>query len=121
MASGASADVIHLKNGRTIWADHVNENGAHVEYDVGEDSYAIPKTRSTTSKPAELLLRLHPQGTVARAPDVPAFAPKDSLKNDSGLTDKIIRDHKVDPDALAALELSDSAPSRRRVFHRRQI
>ena len=44
MALGASADVIHLKNGRTIWADHVNENGAHVEYDVGEDSYAIPKT-----------------------------------------------------------------------------
>src|SRR5215470_5924175 len=40
----APAEVIHLKNGRTIWSDHVHENGAHVEYDVGEDSYAIPKS-----------------------------------------------------------------------------
>ena len=40
----ASADVIHLKNGRTIWADQVRENKDHVEYDLGEDTYAIPKS-----------------------------------------------------------------------------
>ena len=40
----ASADVIHLKNGRTIWADHVRQNGNHVEYDLGDDSYAIPRS-----------------------------------------------------------------------------
>ena len=40
----ASADVIHLKNGRTIWADQVRENKDRIEYDLGEDTYAIPKS-----------------------------------------------------------------------------
>src|ERR1700674_5219702 len=42
----APADVIHLKNGRTIWADQVRENANkdRVEYDLGEDTYAIPKS-----------------------------------------------------------------------------
>ena len=39
----APAEVIHLKNGRTIWADHVRDDGTHIEYDLGDDSYAIPK------------------------------------------------------------------------------
>ena len=45
-ALSAPADVIHLKNGRTIWADQVREdkNKDRVEYDVGEDTYAIPKS-----------------------------------------------------------------------------
>ena len=40
----AWADTIHLKNGRTIQADSVREAGDRVEYDIGEDSYAIPKS-----------------------------------------------------------------------------
>jgi len=40
----APADVIHLKNGRTIWADQIRENKDRVEYDLGEDTYAIPKS-----------------------------------------------------------------------------
>ena len=43
-AACASAEVIHLKNGRTIYADQVHENGNRLEYEVGEDSYAIPKS-----------------------------------------------------------------------------
>ena len=41
---GAWADTIHLKNGRTILADHVRESGSRYEYEVGEDTYAIPKS-----------------------------------------------------------------------------
>ena len=51
LRSSAWADTIHLKNGRTIVADQVRENGNHYEYDIGEDSYAIPKSPSTTSTP----------------------------------------------------------------------
>ena len=40
----APAEVIHLKNGRSIWAEHVHENGSHIEYDLGDNSYAIPKS-----------------------------------------------------------------------------
>ena len=32
------------KNGRTILADHVRENGNRYEYDIGDDSYAIQKS-----------------------------------------------------------------------------
>jgi hypothetical protein len=44
LALPAPADVIHLKNGRTIWADQVRESKDRVEYDLGEDTYAIPKS-----------------------------------------------------------------------------
>jgi len=44
-ASSAEADTIHLKNGRSILADSVRENGNHYEYDIGDDSYAIPSPR----------------------------------------------------------------------------
>src|ERR1700687_758634 len=40
----ACDDVIHLKNGRAIWADQVRETKNRVEYDLGEDTYAIPKS-----------------------------------------------------------------------------
>ena len=41
---GLWADTIHLKNGRTILADHVRENGNRYEYEIGDDSYGIPKS-----------------------------------------------------------------------------
>ena len=40
----AWADTIHLKNGRKILADHVREKGNRYEYEVGDDSYAIPRS-----------------------------------------------------------------------------
>ena len=43
-SAAASADTIHLKNGRTILVDHVRENGNRYEYEIGDDSYAILKT-----------------------------------------------------------------------------
>lgn len=104
----APAEVIHLKNGRTIWADHVRENGSHVEYDVGDDSYAIAKSS---------VERIEAGGTrpqyVSTGPggskEVPAFAPTENLRNESALTDRVIRDGKVDTDALDAIEKEGSA------------
>ena len=44
LSSRALADTIHLKNGRTITADVAREKGERVEYDIGDDTYAIPKS-----------------------------------------------------------------------------
>jgi len=44
LAASAWADTIHLKNGRTILADAVRQKGERVEYDIGEDTYAIPSS-----------------------------------------------------------------------------
>jgi tetratricopeptide (TPR) repeat protein len=106
----AGAEVIHLKNGRTIWADQVRENGSRVEYDIGDDSYAVPKSSVERIEAGGV----PPQYATSAAgssgsKDVPAFAPSDNLTNEAGLVGKIIRDDKVDSDGLSALEQQGDA------------
>jgi len=100
---GARADTIHLKNGRTIVADHVREDGNHYEYDIGDDSYAIPKSMVDRVDAGGV-----PTPAVAaagaRIADLPTFTPADSLANEGDVFAKIVRDGKVDPDVLASLE-----------------
>ena len=100
--AGARADTIHLKNGRTIVADQVREKGNHLEYDIGEDSYAIPKSSvdhiDAGGMPA------HASSGAAKVADLPTFTPNDSLANEGDLVSKIVKEGKVDPDALSALE-----------------
>src|SRR5579864_4475363 len=78
--SGASADTIHLKNGRTIVADHVRESGNHYEYDVGDDSYAIPK--SVVDHVDAGGTPSHAASGAAKVADLPAFITADSLANE---------------------------------------
>src|SRR5271167_4348643 len=102
-AAAASADTIHLKNGRTILADHVRENGNRYEYDIGDDSYAIPKSAvdriETGGMPASTS-----SGASKSAGDLPVFVPADSLANEGDLPKTIVKDGKVDSDALTKLE-----------------
>src|SRR5579872_248614 len=97
----AGADTIHLKNGRTILADSVRENGNRYEYELGEDTYAIPKASvdhiDAGGMPA------HSAGQT-KAADLPSFTPTDSLANEGDLVGKIIKEGKVDPDGIAGLE-----------------
>jgi tetratricopeptide (TPR) repeat protein len=106
----APADVIHLKNGRTIWADQVRENKDHIEYDVGEDTYAIPKSSveridAGGVAPARGGREGSPgaaSGGAASAPDISPPAP--SFNHEAAIAEKVIRDGKVDTDALAGIE-----------------
>ena len=102
----ATGEVIHLKNGRTIWAEHVHENRTQVEYDIGDDSYAIPKS---------LVDRIE-AGGVSPQPsanpsghDLPAFVPADNSTHDSGLLDKVVHDGHVDEGELSSLESSGNS------------
>src|SRR6266704_3817368 len=100
--ASAWADNIHLKNGRTIVADHVRGNGTHYEYDLGDDSYAIPKSVvdhvDAGGVPA-------PAGSdPAKISDLPSFTPADSLANEGDLVARIIKDGRVNIDVLAALQ-----------------
>jgi len=102
-SAGALADTIHLKNGRTILADHVRENGNRYEYDIGDDSYAIPKSAvdriEAGGAPA-----VTSSGTGKSGGDLPVFTPVDNSAVPGDLPKTIIQDGKVDPDALAKLE-----------------
>jgi hypothetical protein len=101
----AFADIIHLKNGRKIWADHVRENGNHVEYEVGEDSYKISKASVESVEAGGIAPAYasapHGEGV---AKDLPALIPQDSLAGHDDLATRIVHDGKVDLDALTVIE-----------------
>ena len=99
----AWADTIHLKNGRTILVDHVRENGNRYEYEIGDDSYAIPKSSVDRIEAGGMPMHSVSSGAKGSA-DLPAFTPPDSLANEGDLPKTIVKDGKVDPDALAKLE-----------------
>ena len=101
----ASAEVIHLKNGRTIWANHVRDTGTHIEYDLGDNIYAIPKSAVDQIDAGGAPPAYSSSGSGAQqAHDLPEFAPADNSKNDPALIAKIIQGGRVDPDALYSLE-----------------
>jgi hypothetical protein len=106
----APAETIRLKNGRTLFADRVRQTNTHVEYDIGDDSYAIPR---------DLVERVEPGGAPSYASSlsasadvsprpVPVFTPSVEI-GDTALSLKVIREGQVDDDALGALERSESA------------
>jgi predicted TPR repeat methyltransferase len=101
------ADVIYLKNGRTIWADQVRQTDTHVEYDVGENTFAVPKSSVDHVVAGGMPPEYGSSSTSAAPRDIPALSPTDNLSNSVQFTDKIIHDGKVDADALAALEQGD--------------
>jgi tetratricopeptide (TPR) repeat protein len=104
LASGAAwADTIHLKNGRTILVDHVRENGSRYEYEIGDDSYAIPKSSVDRIETGGMPI-VRSSGSSKGTGELPVFVPADSLANEGDLPKTIVKDGKVDPDALAKLE-----------------
>jgi len=108
--TGASADTIHLKNGRTILADQVRENGVHYEYDIGDDTYAILKSSVDHIDAGGMPTHgSSGAGGAAKVGDLPPFTPADSLANEGDLVAKIIKEGKVDADALAGLENKGNA------------
>jgi tetratricopeptide (TPR) repeat protein len=104
----AGADIIHLKNGRTIWAEHVREEKGRVEYDVGEDTYAISKTLVERIETGGIPPQLASSAGGSHA--VPDFAPPEPTFNHEGeIIAKVIHEGKVDTDALAGLEQTGNA------------
>jgi tetratricopeptide (TPR) repeat protein len=98
----APADVIHLKNGRTIWADAVRENRDHVEYDLGEDTYAIPKSSVDHIDTGGVgPVHAGSGSATANSPDI--TPPTPSFDHEADVAGKVIRDGKVDVDALLAV------------------
>ncbi|HXW91061.1 MAG TPA: hypothetical protein VEK33_10990 [Terriglobales bacterium] len=104
LAAPASSDVIHLKNGRTIWADEVRAKGAQIEYVVGENTYAIPKS---------LVERIESGGVAPAAAtvpnpsrDIPPFHPADNSITKAAGLEGVIRDGHPDDQELSRLEAS---------------
>jgi tetratricopeptide (TPR) repeat protein len=104
----APADVIHLKNGRSIWADAVRENKDHVEYDLGEDTYAIPKS-SVDHIDTGGVAPVHGGSGAASANALDITPPAPSFSHETDVAEKVIREGKVDADALSAIAATGNA------------
>ena len=102
----ASADTIHLKNGRSIVVDSVRENGAKYEYEIGDDTYAIPKASVDHIDAGGVPVH---GGSEMKAADLPAFVPPSNLGNEGDLVAKIVKEGQVDKDALTALKVKGNA------------
>jgi len=103
----APAETLHLKNGRTIWAENVRENGNRIEYEVGENTFAIPKS---------LVDHIDAGGTppeystgVGGSKSTDIAAPSSELRIANDVYALVLHDGKVDTDALAKLE-KESTP-----------
>jgi tetratricopeptide (TPR) repeat protein len=107
-SQAAWSDTIVLKNGRKILADHVQQSGNHYQYDIGDDSYAIPKSLVDHVEAGGMPATMSAGGTKDLG-DLPAFSAADSLANEGDLQGKIVKEGKVDPDVLARLEGKGSA------------
>jgi tetratricopeptide (TPR) repeat protein len=103
----AAADVIHLKNGRAIWADQVRETKDHVEYDVGEDTYAIPKSSVDHIDAGGVAPARASAPGGDNLPDITPQAPTFSHADD--VAAKVVHDGKVDADALASFAQGGNA------------
>jgi len=107
VCTGCWGDTIHLKNGREILADHVRENGNRYEYDIGDDTYAIPK--STVDHIDAGGVPSHSGAAATKLADLPTFTPADSLANEGMVFAQIVKDGAVNPDVLAGLEAKGNA------------
>src|SRR5215831_11158426 len=95
----SSAAVIHLKNGDAIYADEVVENDSTVQYQIGDNSFTIPKSKVLSVESSS------PQG---RAPEMVLAPPLTTLEpkaaSDRELLEQVLQNGGVDRSVVASIE-----------------
>lgn len=96
----AQADVIVLKNGKRIVVDTAREQNGRVQYEVGDNSFAISMALVDRIETGVVT----PASRSELAP--PQFTPNETIPVSPDLSNKLIHDGKVDIEVLAALDRS---------------
>ncbi len=100
IAGAASADTIRLKNGRTIYADHTREVDGKIEYEVGDNTFAIPKSSVERIDAGGVAPHSSASPAAAAEPELPAIEPSGTVKHAESVKLKVVKDGQVDLDAL---------------------
>jgi len=105
LVCAAEAEIIRLKNGRVIIADSVREVNGRVEYTIGDNTFAIPKST---------VVSIDTGGTpnVTRREDLPAppvVPNSEGLAPEADLISRVIVNGKVDQAAVTAIEMEGIA------------
>lgn len=103
VAMFAQADTIVLKNGNRIVADSAREKNGRVEYEIGDNTYAISKSLVERIDAGGVPIA---SGGSSRQADIPDYTPNDTLQGSDDLSINLVRGGRLDVDALAALERS---------------
>lgn len=92
--------MIHLQNGDVIYADQVKESETQVQYDVGDDTYSIPKSR------VQSVEKLVPRKDISQSgpKELPTYAPSAPAGGEEQLLDQVIREGQVNRKALVSIE-----------------
>ena len=101
----AAADIIHLKNGDTIYADQVKQTATSVHYEVGDNSYSIPRDRVASIEAAAPASPGLPS-----ALQVPVYTPETQVGGEQDVLGKIVRGRDIDRGALSTIEAQGDAP-----------
>jgi len=101
--------VILLKNGRKIVGEHARVNNGRVEYNIGDNTYAIPQSsveRIDTGQAPAVSAAPAPDSPTpaAEAPPIPGPTAEEILSITDELTAEVIRNGKVSTEALNAIE-----------------
>ena len=112
-AVSAPAEVIHLKDGDVIYVDSVKEGASKVEYSIGDNTYAIPKSR-VQSIDAGARPQINPPPSQA---EMAAFTPDTPTAGEGSLLEKIVRDGNVDRVALASIALQHDSKQTAAAFY----
>lgn len=99
----AHADVIHLKNGDVIYADQVKENGGNFEYEIGDNTFSIPKSRVQSVEGGA------PQASAPEPMAMPSLVPQVPSGSTDELLNQIVHGHEIDRGVLASIESRGNA------------
>ncbi|HEX6802912.1 MAG TPA: tetratricopeptide repeat protein [Terriglobales bacterium] len=94
----AAAQEVHLKDGDVIYADHVEDNGDRVRYEVGDNTFTIPKSS------VERIIAGTRATTVAKPAELPQFTPETHVGGEEHLLEQVVHEHDVDRSALREIE-----------------
>ena len=92
----SQAEVVHMKNGDVIYADRVTETTNTLQYEIGDDSYTVPRSKVErveigTPSPVRHL-------------DLPAYVPAGPVLGEGELLGQIVREGSVNREALNLIE-----------------
>jgi len=97
----ARAEVIRMKNGDAIYADRVVETTNTVQYEIGDNSYIVPKSkveRVEAGAPAPV-----------RQSELPVYIPEAPANGERELLEQVVREGAVNREALNSIESRGNA------------
>jgi hypothetical protein len=98
----AEAEVIHLKNGKTIVADSAHETNGRIEYTIGDNSFAIPKSLVEKIDTEKAPTVSASRAATAPAPEIPEL--REQVEAVSELSSTILRGGQLNLEAIQAVE-----------------